>query len=190
MTDQSAEARRSKWLHQPRAWVVVLLVLLLLLIVFVVGLYIVGHLHETKMDRQREAIESFVVPAGWEDLPHFDGNIGPFTGSLCLAPALFCDWSHSRRWNTAGLQSATALKAAAEASGWQEIEFSGEPPTLRYSDACQQEGEGDYWCSLRAVSGGVSLELTVGGEFWGARVDGVRVDGSGGERWWARLEAR
>ena len=180
MTDQSAEARRSKWLQQPLVWVVVLLVLLLLLVLFVVGLYIVGHLHETKMDRQREAIESFVVPAGWEDVPHPGGNDGgPVTGSLCLAPALFCDWYHSRTWNTAGLQSATALKAAAEASGWKEIEFSAESPFSHFSDACQQEGEGLYWCSLRAVSGGVSLELTVS-EF----------NGVGAERWWAELDAR
>lgn len=178
MTDQSAEARRSKWLQQPLVWVVVLLVLLLLLIVLVVGLYIVGHLHETKMDRQREAIESFVVPAGWEDVPHLgDEIVGPVTDEICLLPALFCNWRHKRTWNTVGLQSATALRAAAEASGWTEIEFSAEPPTSRYSDACQQEGEGDYWCSLRAVSGGVSLELTV----W---------DGEGVVRWWARLRAR
>ena len=178
MTDQSAEARRSKWLQQPLVWVVVLLVLLLLLIVFVVGLYIVGHLHETKMDRQREAIESFVVPAGWEDVPHLgDEIVGPVTGSLCLAPALFCDWYHTRDWNTVELQSATALRAAAEASGWTEIEFSAEPPFSHFSDACQQEGEGRYWCSLRAVSGGVSLELSV----W---------ESLGVVRWKAELDAR
>lgn len=180
MTDSTAEARRSKWLRRPLYWVVVSL---LLLIVVVIGIYIVGHhLNESKMDRQREAIESFVVPIGWEDVPHLGGDIhGPVRGSLwpCLAPAVFCNWHHTRTWDTASMNSATTMRAAAEASGWKEIDFSAEPPsTTAYSDACQPEGEGSYWCSLRAVSGGVSFELTV----W--EVHEVR-----GRRWWAILEA-
>lgn len=184
MTDQTAEARRSKWLRRPPVWVVVLMVPLLL-VVLVIGLYIGGHyLNEMKMDRQREAIGTFVVPTGWEDVPHPGGNVdgGPFISSPwgCLYPAVFCDWFHSLTWNTDGLQSASALRAAAEASGWKEIDFSSEPSnSQRYSDACQQEGEGLYWCSLRAVSGGVSLEL----EVWELNAP------VGARRWWASLDA-
>lgn len=181
MTDQTTEARRSKWLRRPPVWVVVLMVLLLL-VVLVIGLYIGGHyLNEMKMDRQREAIGTFVVPTGWEDVPHPGGNVhgGPFISSPwgCLSPAVFCDWHHSLTWKTDGLQSATALRAAAEASGWTEIDFSAEPPSSFFSDACRTDGAGFYWCSLRAVSGGVSLELT------------VSDSGSGGRRWFAVLEA-
>ncbi|WP_419927412.1 hypothetical protein [Candidatus Poriferisocius sp.] len=182
MTDQSTEARRSKWLRRPPVWVVVLMVFLLL-VVLLIGLYVGGHyLNEKKMDRQREAIVTFVVPTGWEDVPHPGGNVdgGPFTSSPwpCLYPAVFCDWHHKLTWETDGLQSASALRAAAEASGWTEIDFSAEPATSRYSDACQTDGEGFYWCSLRAVSDGVSLELTV----WDSS--------SGGRRWLASLETR
>ena len=157
MTDQTAEARRSKWLRHPLDWVVASFVLLLLLIVIVIGLYIAGHyLNEIKMDRQREALESFVAPTGWEEMTH-PAYAGASGDGFCMFPALWCNWKHSRRWNTAGPQSATALKAAAEASGWKEIEFSAEPG--RYSDACEEEGEGSRWCPLRAASGRVSFEL-------------------------------
>ena len=183
MTDLTAESRGSKWLGHRPVWVVVLMVFLLL-VVLVIGLYIGGHyLNESKMDRQREAIGSFVVPTGWEEVPHPGGNVdgGPFLDRPwgCPIPAVLCNWFHELTWTTAGLQSATALRALAEASNWKEIEFSAEPPTSVYSDACQEEGVGSYWCSLRAVSGGVSLELTV----WEVNAVGARG------RWWASLKA-
>jgi len=154
VTDQTVEARGSKWLRQPLVWVVVPLVLLLLLIVLVIGLYIAGYyLIEIQMDRQREALESFVAPTGWEDVTH-PSYAGPFGDSFCMLPALWCNTHHIRRWKTPGPQSATTLKAAAEASGWKEIEFDS-----YRSDACEEEGEGSYWCPLRAVSGRVSFEL-------------------------------
>ncbi|MCY3617239.1 MAG: hypothetical protein OXG66_06145 [Acidimicrobiaceae bacterium] len=130
--------------------------LLLLLFVLVIGAYVAGHfLNEAKLDRQREAIGSFVAPTDWEELTH-PNYVGPFSDSFCMLPANFCNWHHSRTWEEAR-PSATELRAMAEASGWKEIEFSAEPG--HYSDACEEEGEGSYWCPLRAVSGKVSFEL-------------------------------
>ena len=145
-------------MRHPLVWILAPLLLLVALLIGVIGVYVAGdYLNEIKLDRQREAIESFVAPTGWEELTHPNYR-GPFTGvSFCMSPAIFCDWYHSRTWTTAEPPSATALRAMAEASGWREIEFSTEPGYK--SGACEEEGEGSYWCPLRAVSGRVSFEF-------------------------------
>ena len=113
-------------MRRPLFWI---LTLPLLLIVLVIGLYVVGHyLNEGQLDRQREAIGSFVAPTGWEELTH-PNYVGPFSDSFCMSPANTCNYHHSRTWKTAEPPSATALRAMAEASGWKEIEFSAKPGT-------------------------------------------------------------
>jgi len=133
------------------------LLLLLLLVVVVIGVYVAGHfLNEIKLDRQREALGSFVAPTGWEELTH-PAYVGPSSDSFCMLPALFCNFHHSRGWTTTEPPSAAELRAMAEASGWKEIEFSA--GYRSHSGACEEEGEGSYWCPLRAVSGRVSFEF-------------------------------
>ena len=162
MTVQQTETSRfewlRRWLRRPLFWVLAPLVLLLLLVVLLIGVYVAGHfLNEIKLDRQREALGSFVAPTEWEELTH-PVYAGPFSDSFCMLPALFCNYHHSRRWTTAEPPSAAELRAMAEASGWKEIEFS---PENRRSGACEDEekGEGSTWCPLRAVSGRVSFEF-------------------------------
>lgn len=155
MSGHTTEAGRLKRPLHPLFWVVAPFVLLMVVIVLVIGLYVVSHyLNEIKMDRQREAIGSFVAPTGWEEIASPSAS-GAFGDSFCMLPALFCNWHQVRTWWTAEPQTRATLRAVAEGAGWKEIRFVSK----RKGQVCEAEGESTYSCPLHAESDKASFEL-------------------------------
>lgn len=174
MSGHATEARWREWLREPLFWVLAPALLILLIVLLLIAVYFVlDYFYEVQADRQREAIGSFVAPTDWEELvdPRYSGEFGD---SFCMLPALFCNRHKIRRWMTTEPQTGTALRAAAQASGWKEMRFAAESYK---AGACREEGEGSYWCPLHAVSGRVRFELHT----WPNR--------NAEDRWWVRLRA-
>ena len=68
MTGQATDTRRYPWLRRPLFWVIVVFLLLVLLVALVVAVYNrAAQEKKAQMDRQHEAIESFVAPVGVSD---------------------------------------------------------------------------------------------------------------------------
>lgn len=155
MTGQATDTRRYPWLRRPLFWVIVVFLLLVLLVALVVAVYNrAAQEKKAQMDRQHEAIESFVAPVGWEEVSAGHSS-GHFSKHPCLILSL-CDRYHAKHYVVSEPPAGADLRAIAEAAGWEEIRFVADP---QHPNACREDGEGSNWCPLRAVSGRVELVL-------------------------------
>lgn len=126
MTGQATDTRRYPWLRRPLFWVIVVFLLLVLLVALVVAVYNrAAQEKKAQMDRQHEAIESFVAPVGWEEVSAGHSS-GHFSKHPCLILSL-CDRYHAKHYVVSEPPTGAGLRAIAEAAGWEEIRFVADP---------------------------------------------------------------